>query len=379
MSSSTATTTTTTSPTANPPPDSLWTTVSASARSILTRVENGLRDFLSSTAFSQLPTDLSDADHAVILGRSHSFTADGASAFLADFSCRPRLTYRTGFPPIAPSTLTSDSGWGCMIRVGQSLLLEALIRVRLGRNAAPDPQSPQYLDLLSRFRDHPDAMYSIHAIATRGRELDTPIGDWFGPTVLAHAIKTIAADPRDPLLRVVVAQDATVFAADVEAEWARDANVPILLLVPLRLGLDQTHPTYLPFIESVFECPSSVGIAGGRPSAALYMVGTLRNLVLVLDPHTVQPALAGTAADASTCHAPAPQCIALSAIDPSMCMGFVFKTRAEWTAWTEWLTATKDRGHPTPISLVSISASVSLDRMDAAMLGSDGMSESDDE
>lgn len=81
-------------------------------------------------------------------------------AFLDDFESRVWMTYRTGFPmiprspdPKAASALsftmrlktsfgdqlggfTSDTGWGCMIRSGQSLLANAILIARLGRGTS---------------------------------------------------------------------------------------------------------------------------------------------------------------------------------------------------------------------------------------------------
>lgn len=77
-------------------------------------------------------------------------------AFLDDFESRIWVSYRSGFPPIPRSTdpaatsrmsfamrlktmtdqqaaFTTDSGWGCMIRTGQSLLANTLLSQRLGR------------------------------------------------------------------------------------------------------------------------------------------------------------------------------------------------------------------------------------------------------
>lgn len=92
----------------------------------------------------------------------HSAQNDGDSehgwppSFLDDFEAKMWLTYRSNFPaipksddPNAPSSMTlsvrlrsqlvdsqgftSDTGWGCMIRSGQSLLANALSILSLGR------------------------------------------------------------------------------------------------------------------------------------------------------------------------------------------------------------------------------------------------------
>jgi len=75
--------------------------------------------------------------------------------FLDDFESRPWMTYRSNFAAIKKSTdpkasasmsfsvrlrsqldqggFTSDTGWGCMIRSGQSVLANTLVMLRLGR------------------------------------------------------------------------------------------------------------------------------------------------------------------------------------------------------------------------------------------------------
>lgn len=82
--------------------------------------------------------------------------------FINDFEARFWMTYRSDFEPIrrssnpkAPSAMTlsmriksqlgdqtgfsSDSGWGCMIRSGQSLLANTIALLRFGRGKSRDP------------------------------------------------------------------------------------------------------------------------------------------------------------------------------------------------------------------------------------------------
>ncbi|KAH9810143.1 hypothetical protein DFH28DRAFT_500928 [Melampsora americana] len=98
--------------------------------------------------------------------------------------------------------LTSDAGWGCMLRTGQSLLANAILVAHLGRewrrpiSSLTDPSSsvvpdPVYARLMSWFVDcsSPLAPFSVHRFASKGKELGKEIGEWFGPSTAAGAIK----------------------------------------------------------------------------------------------------------------------------------------------------------------------------------------------
>ena len=53
--------------------------------------------------------------------------------FLDHFYSIPWITYRCNFPPISPTNLTTDCGWGCMVRSGQMLLATTLHLHLLGK------------------------------------------------------------------------------------------------------------------------------------------------------------------------------------------------------------------------------------------------------
>ncbi|KAL4345067.1 hypothetical protein AHAS_Ahas11G0241300 [Arachis hypogaea] len=63
---------------------------------------------------------------------------------------------------------------------------------------------------------------------------------------------------------------------------------PLLLLVPLVLGLDKINPRYIPLLQSTFKFPQSLGILGGKPGASTYLIGVQGDKALYLDPHEVQ-------------------------------------------------------------------------------------------
>jgi cysteine protease ATG4 len=133
-------------------------------------------------------------------------------AFLDDFESRAWLTYRSNFPPIpksqdpkALSTLSlsvrlrsqldqggfsSDAGWGCMIRSGQSVLANAFIISRLGRSWRRGSHETEEKSILSLFADDPAAPFSIHKFVAHGElACGKHPGEWFGPSATARCIQ----------------------------------------------------------------------------------------------------------------------------------------------------------------------------------------------
>jgi cysteine protease ATG4 len=60
-----------------------------------------------------------------------SFSID-MEELLIDVKSRLWFTYRRNFLPIGQSGMTTDRGWGCMLRCGQMVLAQALVNHHLG-------------------------------------------------------------------------------------------------------------------------------------------------------------------------------------------------------------------------------------------------------
>lgn len=80
-----------------------------------------------------------------------------------------------------------------------------------------------------------------------GQQLGKSVGEWFGPSTAAGAIKTLVNEYPPVGLKVVNAVDGQVFKSEVTTmargggdEWA----TPVLLLIGLRLGIDGVNPIY---------------------------------------------------------------------------------------------------------------------------------------
>jgi len=134
--------------------------------------------------------------------------------FLDDVESRLWLTYRNNFPPIAKSTdpsaasamsfstklrnlgnqggFTSDTGWGCMIRSGQSLLANSVAVLQLGRDWRKGQDEQKHKELLALFADTPEAPFSIHKFVEHGAQAcGKHPGEWFGPSATARSLQSV--------------------------------------------------------------------------------------------------------------------------------------------------------------------------------------------
>jgi cysteine protease ATG4 len=254
----------------------------------------------------------SNAGSSVVSIASTKHAISWPPSFYADFTSCIWCTYRSSFPairdtsleqlqPIAPVagggasissisevvaspsktkwwTLpekgwTSDSGWGCMLRTGQSLLANALVNLHLGRDWRKPvhptftPEYATYVRILTWFLDSPSPLcpFSVHRMALAGKELGKEVGSWFGPSTAAGAIRRLAHEFPEAGIAVSVAADSVIYQSEVylasnlgsvqlqngapkahpsSSKKNKWGNKTVLVLIGIRLGIDSVNPIY---------------------------------------------------------------------------------------------------------------------------------------
>ncbi|KAK2747275.1 Cysteine protease atg4 [Myotisia sp. PD_48] len=285
--------------------------------------------------------------------------------FLDDFESKIWITYRSHFPPIpksdkaAPSMalgvrirtqlldtqgFTTDAGWGCMIRSGQSLLANTLAFLQLGRDWRRGDRVLEEKKLLSLFADDPRAPFSIHRFVHHGASSCGKCpGEWFGPSAAAMCIRALASDYTQAGLNVYIASDGSdIYEPQFRqtAGLGTDIIKPTLILFGVRLGIDRITPVYWEPLKAMLQYPQSVGIAGGRPSSSHYFIGVQGQAFFYLDPHHTRPAVPYSTGpddykeeDVNTYHTRRLRRIPIQEMDPSMLIGFLIRDEHDWKDW----------------------------------------------
>ncbi|KAM9393352.1 cysteine protease atg4da-like [Pholidichthys leucotaenia] len=321
----------------------------------------------------------SNTSPVIILGRSYELGDDeGKQCFRRSFASLLWLTYRRGFPELPGCSLTTDSGWGCVLRTGQMLLAQGLFlhlmppgwffpvshdaikddmdllyptvhwwnsngnMNKTSRTLSLDsqlnrPMSETHRRVVSWFADHPNAPFSIHRLVDLGKSSGKKAGDWYGPSIVAHIIRKAVecAATAVPNLVVYVAQDCTIYQEDVRklCEHSHCQSwKSVIILVPVRLGGQELNPSYISSIKKLLMLQCCVGIVGGKPKHSLFFLGYQDDHVLYLDPHYCQPTVDTTKINfpLESFHCKHPRKMLFSRMDPSCTIGFYAKGRSEF-------------------------------------------------
>ncbi|RYQ79664.1 hypothetical protein Ahy_Scaffold2g107619 isoform B [Arachis hypogaea] len=321
-------------------------------------------------------TEISSSDGDIwLLGVCHNIsqqestenvdTSNEFAAFEQDFSSKILVTYRKGlsniycFDPIGDSKYTSDVNWGCMLRSSQMLVAQALLFHKLGRSWRKNidrPLDKEYIEILQSFGDSEASAFSIHNLLQAGKGYGLAVGSWVGPYAMCRTWEVLVHNQREtdnlveqplPMAIYVVSGDedgehggAPVVCIEDASKRCYDFSrgklvwMPLLLLVPLVLGLDKINPRYIPLLQSTFKFPQSLGILGGKPGASTYLIGIQGDKALYLDPHEVQQVvnINGESQETSTSsyHSNVIRHIPLDSIDPSLAIGFYCRDKDDF-------------------------------------------------
>lgn len=307
-----------------------------------------------------------------------------AHKFMADFKQIAWVTYRDNFRPMfcrkKQEVLLTDQGWGCTIRVGQMMLLTSLRR--LSKMVWPD------FNLLRSIQEYNlGAEFSLHRFVAEGLAMKKRPGSWYSPCDVCIALERLANSCNSSELTVKVFQDGVIYKdqlfeaskieqsevtsnvlsvsrqdstssfilltesqcyeqqdslgscesdfaeeskevierSEVEQSWDR----PVLILLPLMLGLKKIERKYYSVVKEALLMPESVGIIGGRPRSALYFVGYQDDNLLLLDPHMVQEACVDDAdlnSKIRTFVNDSARMIPLNSVESSMAVGFLISS-----------------------------------------------------
>jgi len=219
-----------------------------------------------------------------------------------------------------------------MLRSGQMILGTALLKFYFGKDWNPTKSRvdtlKQYQKILQYFQDVPKASFSIHNIAIEGVSLGKKVGEWFGPATVSVVLQRLVDKNMGDEVKLYTPDGCTIYKDQVVKLCTNNSSEhkwkPVIILVPVRLGISSFHNLYLGALQSIFSIPQSLGIIGGRPNASLYFVASQGQNLYYLDPHQTQPFVdmenGNFSTDSFSCNYL--NKVDIASIDPSMALGF---------------------------------------------------------
>ena len=254
------------------------------------------------------------------------------------------LSYRKNFNKIksyrTKNFLTSDCGWGCMIRSSQMILARAIYKIlktqgikdKIERkiktiqyfldNPIPKDNIPQQLisyknNLLKKNTNKNEAIikgiyspFSIRMISNLGEIFKKSAGEWFSDVnlpliynIINSELKVIPDLKIYPFLSNIILKDIINDSFELINDDNNNNNEENILLydnkkyafkkmglifVSVRIGLYTISPEYFPSLNELFSCKEYLGFIGGKNFQASYFIGYTDNYVLYIDPHYAQ-------------------------------------------------------------------------------------------
>lgn len=135
------------------------------------------------------------------------------------------------------------------------------------------PFDPEYVEILHLFGDSETSAFSIHNLLQAGKTYGLAAGSWVGPYAMCRSLESLARCKKEetglgcqslPMAVYVVSGDEDGERGGAPVVCVEDASrhcfefskgqadwTPILLLVPLVLGLDKVNPRLVYFMKFI--------------------------------------------------------------------------------------------------------------------------------
>ncbi|EAR87941.2 peptidase family C54 protein (macronuclear) [Tetrahymena thermophila SB210] len=229
------------------------------------------------------------------------------------------FSYRSGFSHQFQNHIFSDSGWGCMLRSGQMIFANGLLR-HLKENPQIQNQlkiqniNDILLFIIKFFIENKDQPFSIQQIAAVAlEEFKLEMGFWYSPNRIAYSLKKLLNNfqtfsEMNIVSEVMYSDRPLYFSQCVTAMTGQkiDSTLPnnilvdanknyekkqsLILLIICQIGLDYPEEKYLDILIKLFTHRLSIGMIGGKHSSGYYFTGLNNDKLTYLDPHIVQHA-----------------------------------------------------------------------------------------
>ena len=121
----------------------------------------------------------------------------------------------------------------------------------------------------------------------------------------------------------------------------------VLVVCCVRLGLKTVQAENLEPLKFFFECKQNVGILGGRPGEAYYLMGMQDQHLIFLDPHNTQravpPNLEEIAKQHTTYHENQAKKILYTKLDPLLGFAFLLRSHEDLEALKAFMKQGKEK------------------------------------
>ncbi|CAD8068670.1 unnamed protein product [Paramecium sonneborni] len=236
------------------------------------------------------------------------------------------FSYRKRIPKFQISSLTSDTGWGCMIRVAQMALAQII------KHFHSFTKEEQLIVLIRHFIDDDEdelsdfikqknknqikyyhAPFSIQKIVYYAKiELNKEPGEWYKPNEILLILEQLFKYSQYSInMDIYINYDCAFILQDAikqmynydkgNEEWLNNqisnnikfqqqVNKGIAVFLPARIGLQNVNKDNLLVLNNLMTLPYFHGIIGGAQNKAFYIVGRIQDYYIYLDPHFVQTA-----------------------------------------------------------------------------------------